>query len=468
MITKKPYITSASFLMTEDCNLRCKYCFEKHRQDKIMSKEVIKKGLDFLCQNSLAEGSKRFHAMIFGGEPLLCPDELEYLLEYGYSLADKYNARFSAGIVTNATILTPRVQEILRKYIPKGLGVQLSVDGVKESHDMYRVTRTGKGSFDIIERNIPKWKELFKNHMNQINVHGCLNKQTLKYLYDSYIFFREEWDIPAIWFMPIHSEEWDESDVALYESELNKIADYILERAKREGTLNEVKYYAPIDRCLRPDSRPSAPCGAGKSFVTISAEGFISPCHHLYFNDPEGHTIIGNLDDGIDEMRRKLYVEYDNSDLTCDPNCQAYHCYRCLADNFCENGSPFSQIKGHRCQMSLVERKVQLRVKQEVEKMGLLNKQNNRMYQQGNNPDNPDCLCDSRGTVGTSIQPGNNPSNPACLCDARGNASECHSEKVCNNDSNEGLEVIASALSVILQKLESIEETQNFMLKKIL
>ena len=47
----------------------------------------------------------------------------------------------------------------------------------------------------------------------------------------------------------------------LYESELSKIADYILERARRENKIDEVQLYAPIDRCLRPDRMPDAPCG---------------------------------------------------------------------------------------------------------------------------------------------------------------------------------------------------------------
>lgn len=437
----KPLITSASFLLTEDCNLRCTYCFEEHRQKKAMSKEVIKTGLDFLNHNCLVDGSRAFYAMIFGGEPLMEPDGLEFLLEYGHKLAKETNTKFSAGIVTNATILTPRIQEILKKYIPLGLGVQLSVDGVKEAHDMYRVTVAGRGSFDIIEKNIPIWKELFKDHMGQLNVHGCSNKKTLPYLYESYIFFREVWDIPRIWFMPIHSEEWDENDVALYASELNKIADYIIERVKKEGSMREVDYYAPIDRCLRPDRRPSAPCGAGKTFATITAEGLISPCHHLYFNDPEGYTLIGDVFNGIDDQRRLMFVNYDNDDISCSTSCEALQCYRCIAENFVQNGSPFSQIKGHRCQMSLVERQVQLRVREEVGKLGLLNPngqvQNN---QRGNNPHNPDCLCDSRDGGCT---------NPDVSTDG-------------------DIEVLAQALQVIIQKLISLEETQNFMLKKLL
>lgn len=439
--------TSASFLVTEDCNLRCTYCFEKHKPNH-MTKEVARKGLEYLSDNAIKNGDDHFHAMLFGGEPLLKPDIVEEILNYGLELGKKHNLTFTASMVTNATILTDEVKRIIKTYQRLAqLSVQLSVDGIKEVHDTYRVTRGGKGSFDTIAKNIPQWQELFEDSPRMLNIHGCSNKETLPRLFENYLFFREEWGFERIWFMPIHSEEWEESDVDVYEEQLGKIADYILGRSKCEGNIAEVDNYAPIDRCLRPDGFPGAPCGAGKNFVTITASGELYPCHQIYFNDPDKTTKIGDIWAGIDDLRRKIFMMYDNTDLSCfkeNPECDAYGCYRCIAEYWMSNGSILSITRGPRCRMSQVERKIQLKVREELVKMGLLNGQH-QDTRQGNNPNNPDCLCDSRGGM-----------------DRESNANKCGCGESSDND------VIAFALKTVLDKLDTIEKEQALILKKLL
>ena len=470
MNNNKIYLpTSASFLVTEDCNLRCTYCFENHKENH-MTKEVARKGLEYLSDNAIKNGDDFFHAMLFGGEPWLKPDIVEEILRYGLELAGKKNLTFTASMVTNATILTDEVKRIINTYQKDTqLNIQLSVDGVKEVHDKYRVTKgTKKGSFDIIEKNIPQWLELFKDNPQSLSIHGCSNKDTLPRLFDNYLFFREEWGFKRIWFMPIHSEDWKDSDVQVYDEQLNKIADYILNRVRKEGHAQEVWNYAPIDKCFNADIRPEAPCGAGKNFVTITAKGLIYPCHQFYFNDPENTTLVGNIWDGIDEFRRKIFVDYNNTDLSCaknTPECDCYGCYICIAENWQQNGSILSVIRGPRCAMSFVERKVQLRMREELKNMGLMDKQNVQMTREiGNNPNNSNCLCDSRGVVGGCDIVSN--------CDGNTNFVKTNDDIKdnckCGNMSDSNNDVIAMALKLILEKIDDIEKEQALILKKLL
>lgn len=455
----------ASFLVSEDCNLACTYCFElegRKNCNKHMTKEVARKGLEYLCENAIKNGEDHFSAMLFGGEPLINPDIVEEILRYGVELARKNNIHFTASMVTNATILTDRIKYILSKYMhTTQLNVQLSVDGIKEIHDQYRVTKGGKGSFDMIEKNLDGWKELFSDNINALSLHGCSNKETLPYLFENYKFFREEWNIPRIWFLPIHSEEnWTKEDVGIYEEQLTKIMDYTLECAKRDGNYQEVLNYAPLDRCMSPDVRPSAPCGAGKSFITITAEGEIYPCHSFYYNDPEKTTKIGDVWEGIDEASREIFVKYDNEDMSCSkecPDCDAYQCYRCIADNWAMNGSIFSQIRGYRCEMSLVERKLHLKLREELTKMGLLDKDNFNSNGVGNNPNNPNCLCDMRTNDNDKHQ--NN---------SHVNLENTNSNKICGCGNSEKDGVVEYALAVILKKLDSLEAGQDLILKRLL
>ena len=62
---------SITFIVTEDCNLRCKYCYITHKSsNKKMSFEVAKKFIDYI----LSENIKYQDAVtldFIGGEPLL-------------------------------------------------------------------------------------------------------------------------------------------------------------------------------------------------------------------------------------------------------------------------------------------------------------------------------------------------------------------------------------------------------------
>ncbi|WP_105618488.1 radical SAM/SPASM domain-containing protein [Vallitalea okinawensis] len=444
---------SASLLLTEDCNLRCKYCFEKHKKN-YMSKEVATKAIEYLAKNAAENGMREFHTMLFGGEPLMDASLLEHVFKTGLLTSEKYGVKYTASIVTNGTIYNDELDRIFKTYKDKvSLGIQISVDGTKEIHDANRVTVNGKGSFDMIEKNIEEFKAMFgKEYINRLNLHGVMSKETISGLYKSWKFFRDEWNVPRLWFLFLQEDYWTQEHINTYSEQLGMIKDDILARVKRDGNIKEVENYAPLDRCLRPDRRALSPCGAGKNFVTITAKGDIYPCHHFYFNDPDKETLIGNIDEDIDDSKRRLFLAYDSDDMSCDKDCKHNHCYRCIAVNWVENGSILSQVRGSQCSMAHVEMKFQHDLKEELENMGLKTPETNVDYRKGNNPNNPDCLCDSRGTtIATTGQSGFNNPKSKCTCDSK----------------DENIEIIAGATKLILEQQEEILTNQRIILKML-
>jgi radical SAM protein with 4Fe4S-binding SPASM domain len=234
--------------------------------------------------------------------------------------------------------------------------VQVSVDGKQDMHDYYRKTVTGKPSFHLIEKNIPRFKKIMKGHEGALSVHGVINKMHLPNLYENYKFFKESWGMDNIWFMPLHEESWEDEDVENYISELNKIKDYIVKDDDFKGSLNDLRSYSPLKNCFR-NIASSAPCSAGKTYGSISTTGEIHPCHHIYFNNGD-EMKIGDIFNGIDDAKRRLFLDYGSSDLTCDKDCKAVTCYRCVAANMEKNGSPLNQIRDLYCTMSKKEAEV--------------------------------------------------------------------------------------------------------------
>ena len=61
-------ITHVSFVMTEECNLRCEYCFY-NKNPKRTNWETSKRLIDWLVEQG--GDTKGFHIQFFGGEPML-------------------------------------------------------------------------------------------------------------------------------------------------------------------------------------------------------------------------------------------------------------------------------------------------------------------------------------------------------------------------------------------------------------
>lgn len=380
--------TAASFLLSESCNLGCKYCFELPERDnttgKNMPDEVIRQGIDYLIENSTKEQkeNRAIELMIFGGEPLINYEGLATMLSYSANISDATGISVRSGLITNATLLEEHMVPMLREHSDSGrLTIQISVDGIKEVHDKVRVFKNGSGSFDLIESKIPLIKEIIKNaDMNdvegrdRVTVHSSMTKHVLPYMFESYLYFTEKWGIPGVWFMPIHQEEWDDKDVEIYDDQLNKIADYIMGKCETEKTVKYLTDFAPLNKALnRPQKEFGLPCGAGRSFVSITANGDIYPCHQFYYiEDTKKELIIGNVWDGIDESKRRIFKEYDGDDLTCHSklDCTAYHCYRCIAENYVDNKSIVSTKITSRCKMTWTEQKLIQNIRNRLEEMG--------------------------------------------------------------------------------------------------
>ncbi len=368
--------TSASFLVSEKCNLHCSYCFEKAKDSKNMSKEVALESMDLLYRNALENKKNGFSSnddisvniTMFGGEPMINFDVMKFIFDKSVEYKEKTGISFSSSIITNGTIIDREIVDYLKEFNRRhhSISIQLSVDGIKMSHDFYRKFTDGRGSFDIIENNIPLFKEIFKDdeshkssrQRDRLNIHGSLNKETMKTMYESWKYFNDEWHLPAIWFMPVHSESWSEEDVEIYEEQLIKIANDILIKCVMNHTDVYVSDYAPLNKCIAPEkSSFPKPCGAGDSYISFTAEGKIYACHQFYFIDKS--LSIGDIYSGIDENRRKLYSTYNSDDMNCAKlDCKNTTCYRCIAENYSSTGTLLNCDITHRCKMSTIEKRL--------------------------------------------------------------------------------------------------------------
>lgn len=146
---------------TVSCNLRCPYCFETKKPSGVMSVEVADSIIKYIESH---QDNKWVDITWFGGEPLLCPDIIEYILEKITGIEGKELRSHS--IITNGTKLKNKAMEIFCKYPLSSL--QITLDGMKTRHDSIRFYADNKGTYDDIIENIDIFTQ--KSPQTRVNI----------------------------------------------------------------------------------------------------------------------------------------------------------------------------------------------------------------------------------------------------------------------------------------------------------
>lgn len=136
-------------LSSEDCNFRCKYCYEKFLRGTMLPE--VRNNIKQLIQKR-AESIRKFGVDWFGGEPLYGFAAIEDLAPFFCEMVDKHGWKYSSTITTNAYLLTSEVAAKLLSWRIKNF--QITVDGAEEHHNLNRPARDGSGTFHVIFDNL--------------------------------------------------------------------------------------------------------------------------------------------------------------------------------------------------------------------------------------------------------------------------------------------------------------------------
>ena len=112
-------IKSAWVVITNKCNMDCKYCYQKNKGSEEMSLKVLYDAMDFLIKNS----DDDLEVYLWGGEPLIRFDLVRFCVENYPSV------RFRIG--TNGLLVTEDIVKFCKDH-RDSLSVYLSHDGVEQ------------------------------------------------------------------------------------------------------------------------------------------------------------------------------------------------------------------------------------------------------------------------------------------------------------------------------------------------
>ena len=302
--------------VTEQCNFRCKYCYESHSVGS-MSKDVQAQVIQFVRENIHKYAS--LHIGWFGGEPLLAKQVIYKLSDEFMKICAFNKRKYSASITTNGFLLdSDTFSELMKRQVTY---YQITLDGYKTVHDKYRVRLDGSGTYSSIMRNLHAIKAN-KRRDFLINLRSNLTQESFA-TFDDYLndveqlcdsdnrFYMSVFKV-GNWLGNVHPEI--KCDLFEQEDGLRRIYQKILESNKK---INLSTLF------LNPGS---GACYAGKlNKYLIRANGVVHQCTVMFEND---NNSIGKIENG------KLVLNNKHDAMIINPvSCPKY--FECKSAPIC-------------------------------------------------------------------------------------------------------------------------------------
>ncbi|MGC9070592.1 MAG: radical SAM protein [Elusimicrobiales bacterium] len=133
--------------LTSSCTLRCNHCNIDKDSGLDIDFNKAKAGVDLLF--SSPGYFKRLE--LYGGEPFLRFSLLKKIASYARRKSIENDKKFSLSIATNATLLNKNIISWIKE---NKVNISISFSGTEESHNYNRRYANGKGSYEVVYRNI--------------------------------------------------------------------------------------------------------------------------------------------------------------------------------------------------------------------------------------------------------------------------------------------------------------------------
>ncbi|MBN1126615.1 MAG: radical SAM protein [Sedimentisphaerales bacterium] len=328
---KLPRPVHVDLMLTDGCNHRCEYCFVKDKHDgQHMSLDVARDAVDFMFHHS--RNSKMVSFLFFGGEPLLNWDCLVEVVSHAQELAKQSDKQPSFGMTTNGTLFNLQRLKYLKENNIKYL---LSIDGDKNTHDLYRPMQNGDSSYETVMRMMQVMKTYQLWQGTRMTVHpDCADR-----IHDNIVHLHQK-GINQFLVGPATGIDWSSKQLTSYEEQMYQVIDLYAEMQKNK---------APFRMSLFEDDLLSEKgkyknvwgCGAGRGRICIATDGSLYGCAKILgaFNEHE-KTKLGDIWSGY-SLPLNRWDLLDNSVKRREQcrNCDIADecCGGCPATNYEEN-----------------------------------------------------------------------------------------------------------------------------------
>lgn len=317
----KKTLSKIAIFLSEDCNLRCIYCYANSgKRDVKVSVDNAKTLIDFICTKA-DKIILDFHG---GGEPLLYFDIIKELHDY----VKNKNKLYKTVLITNGYIENNK-DEILH-WITNNVDIlAISCDGTPEIQNTNRPHVNNLESYKEVEDTI---KKLVAKNYN-FTVRSTVTNNSVSKLYDIIKYFHSL-GVHNVIFSPCYNFGRS-SDIKL------------IPNAKQysESFMEAFKYAYENKINIRTNSfrLPGRNyCGALPGFnIALTTDGYISTCYEVIDSkDKSGNMfIVGKIENNTVKFFKEK-IEKLNKIENLD-----YSCSHCSYKLVCRGGCPIKHVR---------------------------------------------------------------------------------------------------------------------------
>lgn len=298
-------------LISHSCNLNCRYCYEKHKDNRKMSVEQAIHILEQEFNNSPEEIEI---VNLLGGEPLsnfkIIPDICNWIWE-----REKNMQIF---IRTNGTMLDNTMKEWFASR-NKNIGLGLSIDGTPY------VTLYNRGAINID-------LDYFRRYWPEVPLKMTIFPDTVSHLYKSIKYLHNiGFNLTGGLAQGV---KWDEVSVKELDKQLSKVADFYISSPE----------YSIISPLLTTDFshygemyHPQKVCWERNVVHTYDCDNKLLPCH-----------MFSSISQGKQKQELMLREIADGCDILEDNDCKncsiRWMCTNCPGMNFQHYGNFYTNV----------------------------------------------------------------------------------------------------------------------------
>ena len=317
-----------------NCNMRCRYCFYADELDNREIRSYGKMSVDTMhtiVDKAMEYGDYECTIAFQGGEPTLAGlDFYRDLVAYVTAHENPKKLKVHYALQTNGYLINEEWAEFLGK---NHFLVGVSLDGLKEIHDRYRLDAAGKGTY---QRGISAIR-LLEKHQVEYNILTVVTAATARNGQKIYNYFKKNhfgYQQYIECLDPI-GEEPGQHEYSLTPEKYGEFLKSMFDAwylDMRSGTYVYNRYFENLMMIMAGQQPESCNMRGvcGKQWV-FEADGSVYPCDFYALDEWRLGNILENSFEEMDEKRDELgFIQWSMR--------QQEDCQKCRWFGLCRNG----------------------------------------------------------------------------------------------------------------------------------